>query len=640
MKKRKILLFCTGWGADLLHNYSAGINEAMADYNADLYVIMCYPTYVDEESVQKGELNIFNLPVISDFDGAILLGNVLDFKDCFESLVERVKEAGIPCVSTGRTADGIYSVDCDNYPGAHDLAIHLIEKHGVKNPLFVAGQSNNPDSNTRLKALRDALAQHGLSLPSENIFYSKWEPQLAFHFVEDLVTDPEAVMPDAFACANDPLAMSVCQALRDHNIKVPEDVIVTGFDNDYFAQVYDPSICDVDQDFKTLGFQSLKTLMDIIDHKERPYRQRFPSKFIPSESCGCCDVRDFSAMRRALGHEKFSENIDRAIFNRTLANIENNLMSGDAYEDIKKNLVSIYHADHDYTGNSYHIVLDPLYSKTINNPMRKMLSKGYSHKMDVVFSVEHGKIITNEHFDSSAIVPQIDDDGTNRSFLVLPLHEKDQCFGYIVLCDDLDKTVDYNKLFSYVARLSNVLAKYKQNLSMSLLNQRLLELTETDALTHAKNRTAYEAKEKELNTQIRVSKKLRFAIAMFDVNNLKKVNDEFGHDAGDEYIVSCCHLVCKSFKKSPVYRMGGDEFAVILVGEDYDQRAELLEALQNNMKELASDETLSICDKLSVAGGIAEYDPIKDKSVLDVYNRADELMYQNKIQMKGKANVR
>lgn len=634
MAKRKIAMFCAGWGADLLLNYGKGIEKAMEDYNVNLFVFLAYPTYTDEECIQMGELNIFELPNLKDFDGAILLGNGLDFRGCYERLVERVKEAGIPCITTGRKADGLYYVGCDNYPGAYDLANHLIEKHGVRNPWFIAGMANNPDSNIRLKALRDALEKHAMFLPDEHIFYSKWEPRLAVLYVEKLMRSNSEDKPDAIVCANDALAMNVAQALRSMGHYVPGKMIVTGFDNDYYAQIYDPAICTVDQDFFKLGQESLRTLMDVLDGKTRPWEQEFPSLFTPSESCGCLDVRDFYSMRKGLGSKIYADAVSDSLFHGMLKRMEHTVTEGHTYEDLCDNLKTTYEADHDYAGDSYHIVLEPIYGKSINNPNRKLMTKGYSRIMDAIFSVERGNMVRISEFDSRNIVPQIEDENENRMFICLPLHDNGHNLGYFVFCGDFVKAGSYNRIFVYVSRLSSMLSKYRQKLSLLNLNQRLLELTETDALTHVKNRNAFENKEVELNTKIHISSSTKFGIAMFDINNLKRINDELGHDAGDEYIINCCMMVCKVFKRSPVYRMGGDEFCVVLVGDDFDNCEELMQELRDEMASLkAADIPLS--EKLSVAGGIAIYDSSIDTSVNDVLKRADELMYQNKAIMKG-----
>ena len=128
----------------------------------------------------------------------------------------------------------------------------------------------------------------------------------------------------------------------------------------------------------------------------------------------------------------------------------------------------------------------------------------------------------------------------------------------------------------------------------------------------------------------------KFGLIMFDINNLKQINDKFGHNAGDEYILNSCKLICRIFKHSPIYRMGGDEFLVILENSDYDQKDELLKQFRNELGSIKAEwDDLAPVDRISIASGIAVFTPETDSSVEDVYRRADTLMYINKKEMKS-----
>ncbi|MBQ9485214.1 MAG: GGDEF domain-containing protein [Clostridia bacterium] len=154
-------------------------------------------------------------------------------------------------------------------------------------------------------------------------------------------------------------------------------------------------------------------------------------------------------------------------------------------------------------------------------------------------------------------------------------------------------------------------------------------LADKDALTGVKSKHAYAEAEKALNAKIRKKRNLEFAIVVCDVNDLKAVNDTFGHKAGDDHIKAGCSVVCNVFKRSPVYRIGGDEFAVILQGADYEQRFLLMEAMDNKMGQ---NITLG---EVVVACGMADFSA-EDKNVAVVFNRADEAMYKNKTSLKNR----
>lgn len=157
-----------------------------------------------------------------------------------------------------------------------------------------------------------------------------------------------------------------------------------------------------------------------------------------------------------------------------------------------------------------------------------------------------------------------------------------------------------------------------------------------DALTGVKNKAAYQEAERRLEDQMRQGHP-EFAVVVLDINDLKCVNDNFGHDFGDMLIIDACRLICKSFSHSPVYRIGGDEFAVILEGSDYDNYMHLLENLQSSIAEYNKNNQQN--HPLSIARGIAVYNSGTDLVFSNVFKRADDAMYQNKADMKHKCKA-
>ena len=157
----------------------------------------------------------------------------------------------------------------------------------------------------------------------------------------------------------------------------------------------------------------------------------------------------------------------------------------------------------------------------------------------------------------------------------------------------------------------------------------LKALSETDPLTGVRSKHAWLIKEKELDAAVRSGGADAFAVVVCDVNGLKKINDTYGHKAGDAYIREACGMVCDIFRHSPVYRVGGDEFAVVLTGRDYALRGDLMSALHER-----SVEHIAVGGAV-VAGGLASLRPGEDGSARDLFQRADERMYEEKKRLKS-----
>ena len=154
-----------------------------------------------------------------------------------------------------------------------------------------------------------------------------------------------------------------------------------------------------------------------------------------------------------------------------------------------------------------------------------------------------------------------------------------------------------------------------------------------DLLTGVKNITAYTDAISALSEKLARNNRYAFGAVVCDVNGLEKVNATYGHDVGDEYIRSCCKLICDTFKHSPVYRVGGDEFVALLTGSDYANRERLCEEMSVRIS-LAEKIEDYFEGKASFAFGLAEYEPGVDTSAAAVIKRADTSMYTNKLAMR------
>lgn len=157
-----------------------------------------------------------------------------------------------------------------------------------------------------------------------------------------------------------------------------------------------------------------------------------------------------------------------------------------------------------------------------------------------------------------------------------------------------------------------------------------IDMAHRDALTGIKNKHAYVTVENQTDQQIDETggEGLEFAITVCDINGLKQVNDEKGHSAGDVFIKDACQIICDIFNHSPVYRIGGDEFVVVLKGHDYERRHDLLKRFYNVQVENRHNGLVTM------AYGMSEFIPEKDLRMQDVFERADSLMYANKKHFK------
>ena len=199
-----------------------------------------------------------------------------------------------------------------------------------------------------------------------------------------------------------------------------------------------------------------------------------------------------------------------------------------------------------------------------------------------------------------------------------------------------DCTIEYDAP-NEIGLLTRTFNKLTSHLK-SYIND-LNDLAYADALTSLHNKGAFDITVNNMQTDMdmeaREGGQLEFAVCMFDCNDLKSVNDRNGHDKGDIYLKETAAIICEVFDHSPVFRVGGDEFAALLLNKDYQDRDRLIRLFDEKCAEKREEADLS-WEKVDVARGMAVYDPEIDESVNDVVRRADRLMYENKWHIKGK----
>ena len=199
--------------------------------------------------------------------------------------------------------------------------------------------------------------------------------------------------------------------------------------------------------------------------------------------------------------------------------------------------------------------------------------------------------------------------------------------------DHISKPVNVTQL---VKTLISAMRRQSNDLAVQL--EKALRDANTDGLTGVKNRNAFELASDRLDVEIGSKEKVEFAIVICDVNGLKEINDNVGHDEGNKLLINACRLICRTFTHSPVFRIGGDEFVAILRNNDYEIRDELVGGLLERMT--AENYDPLDYNNVSFALGMAVYDPGIDENTTAVFRRADAVMYEHKKAIKGEGNVR
>lgn len=205
---------------------------------------------------------------------------------------------------------------------------------------------------------------------------------------------------------------------------------------------------------------------------------------------------------------------------------------------------------------------------------------------------------------------------------------------------DYDVELDYHGN-NEVGRLTASFREMQKHMKLYISD--LNSKAYSDALTHVKNKAAYDISaarlEQSIHGGIEGDIKPAFGLIMFDCNELKEINDQFGHERGDIYLQTACRMICRVFAHSPVFRIGGDEFVVLVTGQDYENRDALLREFEE-AAEAANRETENPWEKISLAKGVAVFDPDSDTDMGQILDRADRQMYEEKRKHKQELGIK
>lgn len=230
---------------------------------------------------------------------------------------------------------------------------------------------------------------------------------------------------------------------------------------------------------------------------------------------------------------------------------------------------------------------------------------------------------------SVSLFAEIAHDQTDPAKLLLdvpPIHTQNEVEGLYNAISQMSQD-----MHSYVMNITNMEEKVSDlKTQVNYMDM----LAYQDSLTKVKNKAWYDKTSQRVNEEIEEGT-AEFAIIMADLNYLKKINDTYGHERGNEYIFGACKEMCQIFSHSPIFRIGGDEFVILLEKLDYMNRNTLLAQIELVFGDSANNTSKEPWQRYSVALGMAIYAPETDKTIEDVFKRADKTMYENKILMKA-----
>ena len=624
--KKRIAVFANGWSNEYLELVLEGAKKRATEDNVDLFVFLNYSSGSEQDPGNIGESMIFNLPNIADFDGVLLMGNTINMPYEREQLREQILKYKIPAISLEYEMEGIPYIGTDTYQGIYKLMLHVLEVHHAHNFLFVSGPKNNQESESRKKAVEDALETAGLVLKEENIIEADWSYFLAHDRTIDYVTSHDK-LPDAIVCANDEMAIGVCTALDFLKVRVPDDVIVTGCDYLTRGQEFYPILSTVEREWDRLGYEGMTLLLEKMNGSEIAMSTVLQSTPVIGESCGCSVSLVKSDERLHAIISNYRGQREDTINEWQLRYIDELFSKKNSVNGLKQSMNETFQYNHIFEGKDFMLCIKDRYFEEKERWEELKLGE-LTDCMDVYVNLVDGRAVPMGKFPTKSLLPYYDGDTKETQvYLFVPLNTLEESVGYIVQKNNLKRVYEQG-LYVWLRRVSQDLERVKQNIRLEELNKKLKEVSVTDALTGLRNRTGFDVLALPYLLDCQKQGK-NSAIVFADVNKMKTINDMYGHLQGDLALCTVAEAIKKSLPRNWIaVRYGGDEFLMVGECSDTEEADEITENLRKELESLKDKRRLIF--NLSVSTGSVVMYPEEKNNLEEYLRRADEAMYEAK----------
>lgn len=624
---KKIALITDGWKRYVTYAWVQGYRRYASQYHldTDLYVFQSFGNFNTDEGYNSGEYNITRLPDLRTFDGIILdLSNVSD-ASLKESFLARVRESGVPAISLLEDLPGLYYSGLDNLTDFSILVEHLITEHGCRKLNYVGGSPRNQENQKRLLAYRKTLEKHGILFEPERVIERSFEIKTGIRaFTEFQQKD---LLPEAFVCANDNIAVGVCLAAREAGFSIPEDFLVTGFDNEDKASYCNPRITTADFSKTEIMYHAMELLVDIWNGQTDRRCTYTQAVHIFQESCRCMSEcppdRGQYIIKRILSETRQSD------MQNWMIDLNRFLLDCTSYTNLTSHMQMWLH-EHQF-GNLYLLMNPDIFHLEKVDILPEIPDDiyrcvGYPDKMTVVHPVSDTEAVIQLSITDGHLLPDITRTGDQNIFVFAPLHFREREVGYVVL-QNCDYLLDHQFLFKMLNSFRTALESLYNKLVLCKKNKQLSQLYIHDSLTGLYNRMAYEKLALPL-FQKYMQKKKHLGILFVDADHLKYINDNFGHDMGNLAIRSIASAIHKSCPVGSVcMRYGGDEFVCVIPDFDLPRMHRLEKTILHALEEISDVSRFPFPLEASIGSVIAD-DAVF--SLNDYINLTDQKMYASK----------
>lgn len=527
-----------------------------------LHIFNVFTDLYNKDNNDFGEHSIFELIDYKSLSALVILSETIKDELILNSIIQNAVNANVPVISVDKEIDGCYNILFDYYC-IEKIIAHVLDVHKCTKVAFMAGMRNNAFSDDRINTFKSVLRERDIPVREDWILYGDFWGYPAKLACEEMLKTTDEI-PEAIICANDSMAISVCSTLFDHGLKVPDDVIVTGFDGIELGSFYTPRITTAYDDKIKTGEVIADIIKNIIDGnppENKKYKIEYEALY--SQSCGCEEIHanNFNDHVEYLYTELADFRHNQTYMNSMVVNLTDGITIDEIPYAVKPYL----------TKRECESISICLNAKLFENSDLVSVSSEALLKNDMMILMCQLKQdeyrVPFTEFDLHELLPNLDEiHKISNQLLFAPLHCQQKVFGYLVAGYDVD-AVNFQRMYELTINFEQALDTIVNQSRLIAMNKRLNDLYCHDPLTGVLNRRGfYQEYSKMLKANTDYDRWLY--VYSIDINRLKYINDNFGHKEGDYAIKTIARISETCAGSSGICaRFGGDEFVVAIIDE-------------------------------------------------------------------------
>lgn len=621
MKKKIAVLIC-GWSTYFVKDFINGMIRATKDKDIDLYIFNAYNYTEYSGFLNYTGFSIFSLIHYQDFDGVVILSDLIDNVRILEKERQKILKAGIPAIAINKALNGLSCIRVDNYTGLYEMMEHLIKVHGLKDFAFITGKETSVDIAERYKAYRTALTDNQIKIDMEQVFtINACNYHYAYSFFKEFISSKKK-LPEVIVCANDLIAFAVLKVALENGIKVPEQLKIIGYDDNSFAGGVSPSLSTVKNNIEQVGFESVNR---VLSGDSEAHHFKINSRPIFRESCGCNAKKDSGQSSMMIN---FVNEVNRKEeFDTHMELISETFMEAVDVFSLLTNLETYIAKSHTFEGSDFCIFMKSDWTSVLINSAEKLPQNlSYGEQVQSVCSIQNNIKYPREMISTRELIPsKMKTEGSNV-FLFLPIFNHSYVHGYFVSKNNISM-IDNRYGYEWSRNIGTSIEHFRKKNMYKQMSHEYQRLSTRDALSGMLNRAGLEKLVKPFYAQ---NKKNGLTTVLFfvDINKMKTINDNFGHLHGDLAVKTVSASVLEVVPKNWMcVRYGGDEFLVVgnsrnYNGEDYCQK----------IKERLAAKTALMKLPYTLSASVGSYSvPANSELTLEqAVENVDSLMYNQK----------